>query len=224
MEELENILLRHTINICLLQETFWKRRMSFSMNNYKIYRSDRAGVRGGGTAIAVHNSIAAAVVPIKELAGLSILEATAVMISLTGGHKLFCLSVYNRNDRRRITPELSAILDKLCLDRHVHQYVVGGDFNALHQAWGFRTTYTRGSELFNFLNVSRPAFGCRVLASSLPSRPQTQSYPDLFIIKDTVDVAPMDDGDYFSDHRMLVLDCEVARDEHTSAGRVTLRE
>lgn len=60
----------------------------------RIFRSDRAGVRGEERAIAVRKSTAAPVVPIKELACLSIPDATAVMINLRGGHKLFCLSVY----------------------------------------------------------------------------------------------------------------------------------
>lgn len=88
------------------------------------------------------------------------------MINLSGGDKLFCISVYNRKAEREITNDMTALFEKLNLDRAEHQYVIGGDFNALHEAWGFRRTYVRGREQSRFLNYSRPNYG-----------PQTQSFP-----------------------------------------------
>lgn len=155
---LEEVLIDKGIHICLLQETFYKLKNLTNMVNYRLFRDDRVGVRGGGTAIAVHKDIEALVVPIKEVAALPLLEASAVMIRLIDGRRLFCLSVYNRNKDRQVSPDLNRIFEKLCLDRDEHLYIVGGDFNAHHQEWGCRNTQTRGRELFTFVESSSPLY------------------------------------------------------------------
>ena len=227
IEEVEDLLVRHNVGVCLLQETFLKPRISVGMAGYSLFRSDRVGARGGGTALAVRSSLPAMVVPIKELASLRVLEATAVMISLGGGRKLFCISVYNRSEHNRVSTELASIFNVLCLDRDGHEYVVGGDFNALHREWGFRNTRPRGRELFDFVESSRAAFGCRVVLSREPSRPLTGSFPDLYIVKDTLELSLPDDAvnelevvsTTFSDHLMVLLDCSVAADDAQAAPR-----
>ena len=51
-------------------------------------RTDRKGVRGRGTAIVIEKSLDYVLVPVKESVNLSLLEAPAVMLNLSGGAKL----------------------------------------------------------------------------------------------------------------------------------------
>lgn len=95
--ELDDLLLQNHVNICLLQETFYKStHKGVELRNYKLYRTDRVGRRGGGTAIAVERNLEVQVVPIQQLARLVNIETTAIMVKLDGRRKLFCVSLYNR--------------------------------------------------------------------------------------------------------------------------------
>lgn len=218
LAEVEGLLSQGGVDVCLFQETFFKTRHDHEMVEYDLVRVDRPGARGGGTAVAVKKGLAAVVVPVARLARLSVLEATGIVINLNNGHKLYCISVYYRGAMGRFIADLVRIFDSLALDRSENQYVIGGDFNALHQAWGFRRTYPRGSELFRFIEDNQPLFGTRVLASEAPSRPLQSSFPDLFIVKDTIDFSPIPDDvvnclgtvdTTFSDHRMVIVDFRV---------------
>lgn len=227
--DLNAVLVQYKINVCMIQETFLKsHHPHLDMADYKLYRNDRVGVRGGGTAIAVRNDVEAMVVPIAQLAALSVLEATAIMIKLDGGRKLFCISVYNRNKDRPIASEMNSIFERLCLDRDDHLYIVGGDFNAHHQHWGCARTHTRGREMLAFCESAQPLFGVRVLAPIRPSRPETRGFPDLMLVKDTISVRPIADDAVnalpsinasFSDHEMLVLVCRDLLGESLPAPR-----
>lgn len=215
--EVERVMSRHKLDICFLQETWLKKkhRQDHAMVGHTLYRTDRAAVRGG-TAIAVRRGLAATVIPIQQLANLTVLEATAVMVSLGGGRKLFCLSIYNRTCRNRTSADMHSIFEKLGLDRPEHQYVIGGDFNSLHTQWGNSRTYRAGTELHNLMTRMGPQYGPRVLLSALPSSVRNKSYRDMYIVKDTLDLHPLPDGALnaldlislsFSDHAMLVLGC-----------------
>ena len=95
------------------------------MVNHHLVRTDRPRARGGGTAIAVHRDLDYRVIPIKDLAELCVLEATAILVSKQGGKKLFMISIYNCSERRRVTVELRRIFDLLALDRPEHDYIIG---------------------------------------------------------------------------------------------------
>lgn len=212
--------------MCMLQETFLKSKHTHDMNRYKLFRTDRGDYEAGGTAIAVRRDIEALVIPVAQLAGLVALEATAVMIKLGNGHKLFCISTYNRDNNRRIVGDLLKVFEKLCLQRFEHEYVFGGDYNAAHVQWGYGATRTRGRELVDFVEQTRPSFGCRIMASRAPSRPTSGTFPDLFLVKDTVNVRPIADDEVnalpslslgFSDHKMILLACSGVESELSTA-------
>lgn len=93
IEELERHLSLNGIDICLLQETFFLPKHICEMHDFVIFRTDRKS-HGGGTAIAVRKGIEARDVPIQALAQLRHTEATAVVIKLERGKRLFCISVY----------------------------------------------------------------------------------------------------------------------------------
>ena len=79
-----------------------------------------------------------------HLAELCVLEATAVLVSKVRGKNIFLISIYNRSEHQRIAAELSRIFERLDLNRPHHEFIVGGDFNALHTDWGYHRTRERG--------------------------------------------------------------------------------
>lgn len=120
------------VAVCMLQETWLKKEQTMNFVNYNLYRTDRArGERDvnrrarGGTAIVVRRDVVAQGVPIDRLVKLSVLEATVVAIELCNGRRLFCISVYNPDETKRITSDLSKIFEKLCLDRPENEYIIG---------------------------------------------------------------------------------------------------
>jgi len=78
--ELENILSQHSVDICLLSETFLNNGQAFRLANYVCHRTDRP-TAGGGTAILFRRGIVHHSVPVP---GLTHLEATAIQVTLAG--------------------------------------------------------------------------------------------------------------------------------------------
>lgn len=170
------------MDMCLLQETWLSSKKigtDFELTKLNLYRTDRR-TRGGGTAIAVRKGIEAVVVPVHSMVNLEKIEVTVVHLKRESGRGLYCLSVYNPNARNRLVVPMNRVFK--ALNWSVNDYIMGGDFNALHEQWGFRRNYPRGIELLSFLEDSRPVFGPRLLAPKASSRPLTDSFPDLFII------------------------------------------
>jgi hypothetical protein len=76
--ELEQFLVQHSVNICLLIETFLNPGQAFQLANYVCHSTDRL-TEGGGTAILVGHGIVHHSAPGRELAHL---EATAIQVTL----------------------------------------------------------------------------------------------------------------------------------------------
>lgn len=68
--ELGTILYTNNIDICLLQETFWKNQHDHRLNGYTIIRNDRS-TRGGGTAIVIKDSLNPMTIPISNMVVLA---------------------------------------------------------------------------------------------------------------------------------------------------------
>ena len=78
--ELEHFLSQHSVDICLLSETFLNSGPAFLLANYVCHRTDRT-TAGGGTAVLVRRVITHHSVPVT---GLTQLEPTAIQIMLAG--------------------------------------------------------------------------------------------------------------------------------------------
>lgn len=224
--ELEAQLKRSDVDVAFLQETGLTSKQDLQLAGYKVYRNDRLGkgalTKGGGTAIAVKDTISAVVVPIVRLAKLEKLEATAIVINLGGGRKLFCVSIYHRPKDPHFVAELDRIFERLCLGNQNNEYIIGGDFNAPHMRWGYLQNRPSGVRFNNWLQRQSLSYGIRELAAIVASRPRSQGFPDMFLIKDSLDLRPIQDDLLnsldsinlaFSDHVMLLVTCWNLRNE-----------
>ncbi|GJQ79034.1 hypothetical protein Trydic_g8736 [Trypoxylus dichotomus] len=55
--ELEEFIQRHQMDVLLIGETHLRANDRLSLRNFRVYRTDREGARGGGTAIMIKSSI-----------------------------------------------------------------------------------------------------------------------------------------------------------------------
>jgi hypothetical protein len=101
--ELEDFLIQHGVDICILSETFLNPGQTFRLANYVSHRTDRP-TAGGGTAILVRRGIVHHPVPVP---GLTYLEATAVQVTLAG-RPVKILAAYFSPFRPLIATDLTA--------------------------------------------------------------------------------------------------------------------
>ena len=125
--ELEMILYERKIDILLINETHLKEKDKFRLTNYIIYRNDRKDGPMGGTAICVKNGIGHRVASIPNL---HFIEITGIYLPVDTNKEIFIGSVYKSPSKLLTTHDLD-ILTQLS-----DQYLLAGDFNAKHLAWG----------------------------------------------------------------------------------------
>ena len=119
--ELEHFLSQHGVDICLLSETFLKPDQAFRLANYVCHRTERP-TAVGGTAILVRRGIVHHSVPVP---GLTLLEATAVQVTLAG-RPVKILAGYLSPSRPLIGTDLTA-----CFVGGLPG-LLAGDLNAKH--------------------------------------------------------------------------------------------
>jgi len=77
--ELKNFLKQHSVDICLLSETFLSPGQAFRLANYVCNRTNK--LKAGGIAILIRRGIIQDLVPVP---GLNHLKANAIQVTLAG--------------------------------------------------------------------------------------------------------------------------------------------
>ncbi|ERL90583.1 hypothetical protein D910_07930 [Dendroctonus ponderosae] len=138
--EFEGYLRENDVDIALILETFLQTQTLFQINNYKIYRNDRANSRGGGTAIIVKNSISHS--PNPPIANTSI-EHTSVTLNMENS-QILIISAYKPPHKRTTELDYSNLLN-----RNIPTLLAGG-LNSKNTSWGCRKTNPEGRKLLNY--------------------------------------------------------------------------
>lgn len=131
----------HGVDVALVNETHLRQCDQPRIPNYVMYRNDRQGRPGGGTAIYVKTSLKHHAVHVEQLVNM---EATAIEVEIANVGYIRLVSVYNPPDRALLDADLEAAL---AADRRV---VVAGDLNAKHPSWHSRRTNPNGNRLHSF--------------------------------------------------------------------------
>lgn len=141
--DLEELLYRDRIDICLISETKLNNNKNVKFINYNCYRRDRlADNAGGGVMILVnkkYNNSEKIINPSKAYVN-DTMEYIAIKLN-----KITYIAVY-------IAPNIvinSNDIDKLF--KMGSSVILGGDFNAKHQAWGNVNNNRSGRTLLNYL-------------------------------------------------------------------------
>jgi hypothetical protein len=143
--ELEMFLHDERIDVALISESHLTSRSRLSIQGYRMYRSDHPNdASQGGTAIFIRSGLQHNVCPLSP--PTERLQAAAVTIQLERLHinvaAVYCPPRFalTMNHFQQLVAELG------------DHYIVGGDFNAKHPAWGSRLTTPRGRVLYRFLS------------------------------------------------------------------------
>lgn len=139
--ELTYIMRKHNIQIVLLTETRLNPNINFHIPQYKIYRNDRDGASGGGTAILIHEDIVQNSTLTPQL---NTIEATTASITVKNT-KIIVAAIYKRPQNTLDTNDLETVMN---LNRQV---IIGGDMNAHHQLWNCKRTNRDGRSIHDMI-------------------------------------------------------------------------
>ena len=148
LTELKELINKHKPDIILAQETLLKNRHSLKLPNMTIYRTDREGKRGGGTAIFIKRSIKHHETQLDL--DNKLIETTAIRIHTNRGH-IKIVSAYIPPTADTTIKDLNELLGTN------EPTIIMGDLNAKHQDWGCRVTNNRGRKLHTSLNSHKNA-------------------------------------------------------------------
>ena len=198
---LQELLHQHRPDALLVAETKLAPSHQLSFPGYEIFRQNRFGGRGGGTAVLVRNTLVSDRISLN----LGLIENTAVRVKKADGSYMVLLAMYLR-PQDILSLENLEPLDNLALSNEV---IVGADLNAKHTQWGGTVINNNGRVLHDFL------LGCAHL-SIIPTLEPTRvsetcrSYIDLFITSPNLSsyggsMVQIKTLDFESDHKAVML-------------------
>lgn len=151
--EFFDTLIRESIDIALVNETWLKSDVVMNHPEYFCYRCDRESGKGGGVATVVRKNISHKLLPRIDT---SLIENIGVKIELNNNSSLSVFSCYfpggaagptdiRKNQFRSDLKKLSKIQG---------DYILGGDFNCRSQEWGCRRANCWGNILHDLTMVN----------------------------------------------------------------------
>lgn len=200
IKELEVYLKTEHIDIALISETHFTYRNYIKIPGYRLYHTTHpSGNARGGTAVLIKQNILHYE---QEEIREEYLQLTIITINHNGAD-LNIAAAYCPPRHKIERKQYLDIFEKLG-----HRFVVAGDFNAKHTAWGSRLITPKGRELLAAILIIK----CEVHSSGQPtywpSDPdKTPDLLDIFISKGISPNYVEIDGsfDLTSDHTPVVM-------------------
>lgn len=209
-ENLEQLLAEKKVDIALLSETWFKPEKYYSFSGYNIERNDRQQGHGGGVAVLVRTKIPYKLINYPPINNICYI---CVEIPLTNGKCVSLISLYIKPQTYISTHTWENFFTNI-----KKPFIIGGDFNAHHLAWGCDRNNVAGNNLINsfennqiiFLNDGSPTYYGRYenqnSAIDLTLSSQClQHLLDWSVLCDT----------YGSDHVPIIISCELKPKELT---------
>lgn len=195
---------RHRPDVLLIAEHRLSGRHRFLLRGYTVYRQDRTGRRGGGTAVCLTERLRGE----RLMADLGDIEGTIVRVrGIDGGH-VTVLSLYLRPQDTLRMADLDALYDAVGSG----EVIIGADLNAKHTHWGGTVVNPSGRILYEWL-VTNPTIVVRPTAAATRCTFTAQSFIDVFLTTvglGLTDAIRAGDGlrtlDYDSDHMAVLLE------------------
>ena len=138
-DELDLFLHNNHIDIALLTETHFTKRIHFYIRDYFTYRTDHPdNTSHAGSCILIHKSLPHSLIPSTPTDAI---QSTSVVLSTRNFHLTFS-AVYCPPGNSLSYNLLDSLFKSLG-----SRFIAGGDYNAKHQRWGCRTSNPRGNIL-----------------------------------------------------------------------------
>lgn len=134
--EAETFVDEHNVDVLMICETHLRACDNTKIRNNILYRTDRQGAGGGGTAIYVRNNLA----HYEADANTTNIEASTVVINMSSG-PLRLTSVYKGPNKPLLHSELDLLLSAN------EPTILAGDLNSKHPSWNSRLTNASGNKL-----------------------------------------------------------------------------
>lgn len=155
--ELEVILNKEKVDVCLISETHFTRESFIKFKNYEFYHTIHPqNTARGGSAIIIRKSLKH-----FEEDKLSSEEFQTTTVRLTTNSQNILITSLYSPPRHKIKLEEY----KSLLKRHTSKFIMGGDFNAKNTFWGSRLNTPKGNELYKAILET----GCEVASTGSPT-------------------------------------------------------
>lgn len=170
--ELELLLNNKRIDIALITETHFTKYSNIFIPGYKLVHTNHPdNTAHGGVAIYIKSIISFQLLPSFSH---DFLQSCAINIKLNNNH--FTIAAVYAPPKHNIT--FSKFSEYFITIKS--NFIIGGDYNAKHQAWGCRTNNPRGVTLHNFINTKKLKIFAPPGPTYWPSSPQKN--PDILDI------------------------------------------
>lgn len=148
--EFKKYIEENSIDIVVIQETWFKKHITYKFKNFNIFRQDRED-GCGGVAILSHESFDCE--QIGPTFNNGAIESVAIKVNLVnkGINKVISIFNYYVNQERvhKDTWKTEIFQEKQCQDADLK--IICGDFNAKHQLWGNIKNCGRGNNIVEAL-------------------------------------------------------------------------
>ena len=173
----------HNFDIILICETKLNNRHKIQFSEYNLIRTDRAAnSKGGGTAILIKNNIPYEIIYSPSSKSNEIIEYTIALIKLET-KELYLIALYSNNlEKKKFIIELEYLFAKLKLNDADNLYIIAGDFNARHTAWGDSVNKRKGILLKNWLENDGILYRSRLIPPLSSTFPSANSFLDLCLL------------------------------------------
>ena len=200
---LEILLQQNNIDIDLISETWFKPGSYISFPSYNVVRKDRVDGKGG-VAILIKNNIQFSEITSKV--DFNEIMYVAVKIMLNNGSFLSLISLYIKPQSK-----ISAFTWNNFFSNFSAPFLIGGDFNAHHVAWGCHDNDTLGNTLLDVINDNNLVFLNNGSYTRLNPSGGNNSAIDLSIttpcMQDVLDWITLEDT-FGSDHLPIIITCQ----------------
>lgn len=206
--ELNAFILQHDPDVMLIVETKLKPTKKISIKNYSMFRNDRTTDAGGGTAILIKSSYVSTHV---KCISVDSFEYTAIKIALENNNHLYFAAIYKKPTNKIDTGELSALINSF----NGTPFVLAGDFNCKHVFWGNNENNSEGNKLYSWLcnTIGTHNHNLNLLKTDSHTciRANSESYLDLFIVDDSLNILyepnknKLSTHEFDSDHKAVAM-------------------
>ncbi|XP_034944089.1 uncharacterized protein [Chelonus insularis] len=185
------------------------KRITFQHHNF-VRTDRRAPKRGGGTAILIHKRLHYELISFPNSHKNNTIEYTAIKIK-TNKAVLLVLSIYAaQKTTDTFIEDLDKLFDDLNLNSNNIFFIIAGDLNARHTAWGDTRMNTRGAAFYNWTRNSNYALKVAHYSSMFPTFPKASSYLDHCICDSRLSLVglinnKLDTIPYDSDHNGIIF-------------------
>ena len=210
-----NFLKKNDPDIAALGETKLNHKHKIEFKDYNIIRRDRPNAKqGGGVALLIKRELKFKQIILAEVEQFKNIEAVIISINLQNNKKLYVIAVYaahEQSERGKFNEDIIKLFEILKLDDPDNYFVLAGDLNARHTSWSNAINNTRGTFLRKWIDDNKITYKLKLYSSSLSSFPRGDSYLDLCIADNRLQVAIFENTNkletlnYDSDHNAIQM-------------------